>query len=409
MKAIRFNATIPRYAAGLALGRVRPALLWSGLACTSMEDLPSPPLPGPDWVRIRTRLGGICGSDLSAIHLHTSPYYSALVSFPYTLGHENVGVIAEVGPQVQGWQPGERVVVEPSLWCAPRGFAADDRCQACRRGEINRCERMQEGQLAPGMFIGACRDTGGSWSPFFVAHHTQLYRVPATLSDENALMVEPFACSLHAVLQHPPNDDDTVLVIGSGTMGLGVIAALRGLGSKATVLVAARYPFQAEAARRLGATEVLGRDLTEEVKQRTAAAVRRPMIGKPVVIGGVDLTYECTGSDAALDDALRLTRAGGKVVLVGVPGVPKGLDWTPIFAQELTVVAAYTYHHAEQWQGKRWRTFDLALDLMARGAVDLGWLVTHRFPLADYGRALNMLGQKGNSGIIKAVFEFPPD
>lgn len=407
MKAIRFNATVPRYAAGLALAKVRPSLLWSGASCTALEEVPIPALPGPDWVRVRTRLGGICGSDLSAVHLRTSPYYSALVSFPYTLGHENVGVVEEVGPAAEGWQPGERVVVEPLLWCAPRGFAEADWCPACRRGEINRCARTQEGRLAPGLFIGACRDTGGSWSPAFVAHRSQLYRVPPSVSDESALMVEPFACGLHAVLQHPPAEGDTVLVIGCGTIGLTVIAALRALGVRATVLAAARYPFQAEAARRLGADAVLGRDAAEEVVRRTAAQMRQPMIGKPVVIGGVDLTYECTGADAALEDALRLTRSGGRVVLVGVPGAPKGLDWTPIFAKELTVAAAYTYHHAEPWQGRRRRTFDLALELMASGAVDLGWLVTHRFGLEEYGRALEMASRKGNSGVIKAVFEFP--
>lgn len=76
MKAIRFNATIPRYALGQALGKLSPGLLWSGLSCTFVSDEPVPPLPAGDWVNIRTRYGGICGSDLNTIHLHNSPYYS---------------------------------------------------------------------------------------------------------------------------------------------------------------------------------------------------------------------------------------------------------------------------------------------------------------------------------------------
>lgn len=407
MKAIRFDATIAKYAAGLAMGKVRPALLWNGRTCTSYEDTPLPALPAPDWVRIRTRLGGICGSDLSTIRLHTSPYYSALTAFPYTFGHENVGVISELGPAVQGWQVGERVVVEPTLWCAPRGFAPDNWCPACQRGAVNHCQRFYAGRLAPGLFIGACPDTGGSWSPYFVAHASQLYRVPDAMSDENALMIEPFSCGLHPAIQHLPPDDATVLIIGGGTIGLCTLAALRGLGSQATILVAARYPVQREAALRLGASAVLGRDLYGEIVQRTGAVIRKPLVGKPVVVGGVDMTFECVGSDGALDDALRLTRSGGQVVLVGVPGTPKDVDWTAIFAQELTVAAAYTYSHAEPWQGEDWRTFDLAIDLLSRGAVDLGWLVTHRYPLADYANAFTLFGQKGSSGIIKAVFEFP--
>jgi threonine dehydrogenase-like Zn-dependent dehydrogenase len=363
-----------------------------------------PVLPGPQWVRIKTRLGGICGSDLGTIHLHTSPYYSVFTSFPYTFGHENVGLIAETGPGVVGWLPGERVVVEPLLWCEPRGF--DELCEYCGRGEINRCKRVNDGDVAPGLFIGACRDTSGSWSPYFVAHQSQLHRVPGELCDESALLVEPFACGLHAALQHPPGDDETVLILGAGTIALATLAALRAVGSRAKIWVSARYPFQAEAARRLGASEVLSGNLYDEIARRTGGAVLKPIVGKQVVTGGVDRVYECVGSDSALDDALRLTRPGGKAVLVGVPSIAKGVDWTSIFAKELEVVAAYTYHHAEQFQGRTLSTFDLAIELMASGKVDLSWMVTHRFTLDEYDKAFKLMGQKRNGGLIKAVFEF---
>jgi len=405
MKAIRFNATIPRYAAGLAMGKVRSSLLWSGRSCTYVKDVPEPELIGPDWVRVATRLGGICGSDLSTIHLHTSPYYSALVGFPYTFGHENVGVIDRVGPAVQGWQLGQRVVVEPTLWCRPRGFG--DLCEFCARGEINRCVRTTEGSLQPGLFVGNCANTGGSWSPYFLAHQSQLYAVPDSVSDENALMVEPFAVGLHPALLHMPTDDKTVLILGAGSIGLCMLAALRAVGCKSNILVAARYPFQAEAARRLGASEVITGDIYDEIARRTDAKIRKPLLGKQVMIGGVDLTFECVGSDSALDDALRLTRNGGRVLVVGVPGIAKNVDWTAIFLKELTVQASYIYNHADQYQEKTWRTFDLALHLMASGQVDLGWMVTHRFPLDQYNEALKLHGHKGSSGVIKAVFEFP--
>ena len=97
MKAIRYNLTIPRYAAGLALSKLSTRFLWSGLSCTTFDDVPEPSLPGDDWVVIKTRYGGICGSDMSAIRLHSSPYFSPLTSFPYTFGHENIGRIAVAG------------------------------------------------------------------------------------------------------------------------------------------------------------------------------------------------------------------------------------------------------------------------------------------------------------------------
>lgn len=408
MKAVQFNFTIPRYALGLAMAKLAPSLLWSGLSCTSMQEVAEPSFPTAEWVRIRTRLGGICGTDLGTIYLHTSPYFSPYSDFPFTFGHENVGTVSEVGSQVKGIQPGERVIVEPTLWCAPRGYAKDEWCEFCAKGEINRCQRRSGGKLAPGMFIGSSKDTGGSWSEAFIAHQSQVYRVPDNVSDENALMVEPFSCGLHTVLIDMPSDDETILILGAGTMGLVTLAALRALGNQARILVSARYPHQAEAARKLGASEVLsGRDPYTQIAERTGATLLKPTIGKLVMEGGVDRVYECTGNDNSLDDANRFTKRGGTVVLVGLPGQAKGIDWSAIFTQELRVLAATEYSHADTYKGKTWKTYDLALDLMEKGKVDLGWMVSRRYALGDYKQALADLAQKGSQGIIKAVFEFP--
>ncbi|HUF37734.1 MAG TPA: zinc-binding dehydrogenase [Anaerolineales bacterium] len=407
MKAVQFNLTIPRYAAGLALRRLSPEILWSGLSCTRLNEITPPGLPGLDWVRIRTTFGGICGTDMGTIGLHTSPYYSPFSAFPFTLGHEIVGRVVETGPAVGGWEPGDRVVVDPLLWCGPRGFS--DRCEFCARGQINRCTRITEGVLAAGLMTGTCRDTGGGWSPELVAHHSQLYRIPDTVSDENALLIEPFAVGLHAALAGGPADVETVLILGAGTIGLTTLAALRALGSEARILVLARYEFQAEAAARLGATEVLNTragDAYDWVASQTGGRVRRPVIGKRVVSGGAHLTFECVGSDSAIDDALRLTRDGGRMVLAGLPGIARGIDWTALFAQELTVIAARNHTNAEQWNGRRWKAFDLAIHLIETGRVDLSWMLTHRYRLDDFKTALRAAAGRGRSEMIKGVFNF---
>ena len=408
MKAIRFDVTIPRYISGKTLGKVFPGFLWGGQSCTYMADIPKPELPNDEWVLVRTHYGGICGSDMSAVQLDGSPYTSVLISSQFTLGHENAGNIEVLGANVDGWVVGERVAVEPTLWCAPRGF--DEPCRFCSVGEVNRCERFAEGQLAPGLMIGFCENTGGSWSKYYLAHKSQLYRVPEQLSDENVLMVEPFATGLHAVLQEFPADDEKVLILGAGTIGLCTLAALRGLGSRAEIQVLARYPFQAEAARKLGASEVISagqdNDYYQEIAGLTGASVYNPILGKRVVNGGVDIAYECVGSDSALDDALRLTRNGGRVVLLGMQSIAKGVDWTPVFIKELDITGAYTYHHAENYQGEIWKTFDLAIDLLSQGVVDLGWLLTHKFHLNDYQHAFKVISNRGESQAIKAVFEF---
>lgn len=406
MQAVQFAFSYPRYALGLALGRFAPGILWSGASCTVMRDVSPPTMPGPDWVRIKTKLGGICGTDLGTIYLKTSPYYSPFSAFPFTFGHEQVGTIAELGAEVKGFSIGQRVVVEPTLWCAPRGFAKQDWCDYCQRGQINRCLHRRGGKLAPAMFIGSSRDTGGSWSESFVAHQSQLYAVPDSLSDENALMIEPFACGVHAALLDLPNDKETILILGAGTIGLVTLAALRALGCKARILVSARYPHQAEAAKRLGADEILRGNLYEQVAKHTGAQLLKPVLGKLVVEGGVDRVYECTGNDNSLDDANRFARRGGTVVLVGVPGIAKGIDWTAIFSKELRVLAATEYNHTEQYQGKTWKTYDLAIDLLSSGKANLGWMVSRKYALRDYKKVLGDLAQKGSEGIIKAAFEF---
>jgi L-iditol 2-dehydrogenase len=410
MKAIRFHASVPRYAAGLAMRKFSKSFLWSGASCTTFEEVPEPALPSQEWVRVRTRYGGICGSDMGTILLHSSPYLEPLTSFPYTFGHESVGFVESLGDSVRGFEKGDRVVVEPLLGCATREITP--LCRFCQRGLVALCERMAEGDLAPGMSIGFCRDTGGSWSESFVAHQSQLVRVPESVNDENAVLVEPFATGLHAVLQNLPRDDETVLVAGAGTIGLAVLAALRALGSRARTVVIARHRFQAESARKLGAGTVIvpGKqtDLFEEMARELGGRVMKPMVGKRILVGGADRTFECVGSDSSIDDCLRLTRGGGRLVLVGMPGIARGVDWTSIFVKELEVHAAFCYHHAEQYAGETFRTFDLAVDLLARGEVDLGWMLSHTFALSDYKKAFSTLSQKGKHKVIKTAFAFDP-
>ena len=166
MQAIQLNATIPRYLVG-QLGNLAERVYWSGFSLIQVGEVPEPQLPTGEWVKIDTRLGGICGTDWNLVNVKPLWYLEPYSSSPLVLGHEIVGTIREIGPDVDGWSPGERVVVEPLLWCRPRGFA--DLCRNCVSGRINLCERMTDGAVAPGQIIGACRDTGGGWGTALVA------------------------------------------------------------------------------------------------------------------------------------------------------------------------------------------------------------------------------------------------
>jgi len=406
MKAIQYTKSIPRYVLTKALGAVHRPAFWGPLSPLRYREVPEPPLPGPQWVRIRTRYGGICGSDVRTICLEDNPSLSAFLSFPFTLGHENVGVIAEVGPEVKGISPGDRVVAEPLLPCATRGI--EEPCEFCRRGEFSRCQNFAEGDLAAGFSIGTCRQVGGSWSPCYVAHQSQLFPVPKDVSDENALMVEPFCVALHAVSLNPPRDEDTVVVLGSGTIGLCMVAALRALNIGSRVIVVARYPFQGEMALSKGANQVIyprEGDHFLALCEALGGKLLRPVLGKPFLMGGADQVYDCVGSARSIDESLRLTRSGGVMVLVGLASLPRGVDWTPIWQKELTIRGS-SWYGIETIQGRRVRGFQQALQWMAEGKLDLAPMVTHRFQLDDYKRALAVTTHKGRHQAIKSVFAF---
>ena len=406
MKAIQLIESIPRYVLTKALGAVYQPAFWGPLAMLQYREVPEPSLPSPQWVKVKTRYGGICGSDMGTIFLKDSPALSAFVSFPFILGHENVGIIAEVGQEVEGFSPGDRVVAEPLLPCATRGI--EPPCEFCQRGEFSLCQNFTKGDLAPGFAIGTCRDTGGSWSPYFVAHQSQLFPVPENISDDNALMVEPFSTALHAVMRNLPRDSDTVLVLGAGVIGLCTVAALRALGSGARVIVVAKYPFQGETAQQFGADEIVylrQGDYFQKLAEALGGKLHTPMLGKRVMVGGADVVYECVGSSSSIDDSLRLTRSGGTVILVGLAAIPKGVDWTPIWLNELAIKGSY-WCSTETFQGRRVRTFELALEFMAEGKLDLSPMVTHRFRLDEYKTALAVTANKGRYRVIKSVFVF---
>jgi threonine dehydrogenase-like Zn-dependent dehydrogenase len=227
VKAIRFAAPIPAYLATLAAGRISPRFYTGALACTRYGDVERPALPTERWVRIRTLLGGICGSDLGVVTLKASPSTSPFSSFPFVPGHENVGEVVAVGSEVTAVRVGERVAANPLLCCEPRGITP--RCAACESGHHSRCAHFTDGAIAPGMLIGTTRGLGGSWGEEFVAHEDQLVRVPDGVTSEAAVLIEPFACSVHAVRANLPAAGERVLVIGAGSIGLLTIAALHAL------------------------------------------------------------------------------------------------------------------------------------------------------------------------------------
>jgi threonine dehydrogenase-like Zn-dependent dehydrogenase len=392
MLALQVYRSPVRYAASRLLADRAPGLVPSGLAPLRLARLPSPRVPGPGWGRVRPRLSGICGSDLGLLTGAASPYFSALVSFPFTPGHEIVGDLLD---DTGDFPSGTRVVLDPALTCAARGVPA---CGACRAGMRQRCSNVATGELQPGMQTGYCADTGGGWAGVCLAHESQLHAVPDTLSDQAAALIEPFACAVHAaergLADNLGRSPEVVLVVGGGVLGLLTILALRWLDWTGTLVAVARHPRQRERAVALGASQAVPPDAAVAAARRLARSTRlEPDQGSPFLLDGVDVAFECAGSTSALDLALRTTRAGGRVVLVGLPGA--GVDLAPLWFRELELIGAYAATAG----------FDAALKLSTRVAAELASLVSAVYPLERWRDAIDHALDAGRLGAARIVFD----
>jgi L-iditol 2-dehydrogenase len=407
MNSIQFDYSVPRYVLSKMMGKFSKSFYWdSRFSCIRLRRVEVPKLPNDEWVKVKVKYGGICGSDLNLILLNDSPATSPFASFPFTIGHEVVGTIEEVGSKVENIHAGDRVVIDPILSCITRGIA--DPCPNCRQGDYSLCHFMTEGEISPGMLIGTCRDTGGSWGPYLVAHKIQVLKLPDHVNDLNGVLVEPFSCALHAVLRNRPKKDDTVLVIGAGAIGICVVAAIRALEIPCRLVVLAKHAFQAQLASHYGADEIIyltkNKDHIYQTAKSLHASVLEPLFGDPVIQGGADLIFECVGNKQSINDALRFARHGGKVVLLGLAGIIDGVDWTTVWLNELDIKGSFAYS-TDEYQGKKMRTLQIAIELMRNEKVDLSPLVTHRFPLENYREALQTVVNKGKGSIMKVVFE----
>jgi threonine dehydrogenase-like Zn-dependent dehydrogenase len=395
MLALEFYRSVTRYAAARAVGDRLPGLIAGPLAPLRLVNRDEPPVPGEGWGRVRPRLSGICGSDLATLSGHSSFYFSPMVSMPFVPGHEVVGELAD---DLADLATGTRVVIDPVLACAARGM---EPCSSCASGATGRCDAVTVGHVAPGLQTGYCSDTGGGWGRMLVAHRSQLHPIPDQLPDEDAVLVEPLACGIHAVLRGRVDPGASVLVVGAGTLGLLSLLALREFTQAGRVVVAAKHRRQAELAVAFGATEVVPPDQAVGALRRTTRAYRlSPERGRPFLLGGVDAAFDCVGSRSSLDLALRSTRAGGRVVLTGMPA--RGADLSPVWFRELEVGGAYATGTEVTDQGVA-STFELAIDLAAN--APLHGLVGAIYPLARWREALDHALASGRLGTVKVAFD----
>ena len=396
MKALVFRHNLAREVAAGIAGRIRPEAYVGPLAPIRLEDVPEPAAPGRDWVLCDTVVAGLCGSDTKQVFLHgarDNPI-TALISFPHVLGHEAVARRRDTGA---------RVVLDPWLSCEPRGITPV--CPACAAGQYPHCRNFRKGVLPPSLHLGNCAGAGGVHAERFWAHEARLHAVPDGVSDEAAVLADPASVSLHSILLAPPRPDLPALVYGCGTLGLAAVALLRHLYPELEIWAVSRPGVHAELASKLGADAVLMSrpdDLVREVARRIGATVLEPWSKRPWLQDGPSVVYDTVGSPETIETAMRLLTTGGSLVVSGVEP-PGRFEWTPLYFKELHVIGSNAFG-IEEARGARKHAFEHYFD-MVRDGLDLTPLVTHRFPLVEWDRAVLTVARHRETGAVKVVLE----
>jgi D-arabinitol dehydrogenase (NADP+) len=315
----------------------------------AVTDVPIPPV-GPLEVRIKIHQTGICGTDL---HLHHGTYIGV---YPLTPGHETIGEIDEVGTNVTRFRPGQRVTVNPNIYCRE--------CAYCLAGRLGLCANTHGmGVHRPGYF-----------AEYVSADHRQVFSVDG-LDPDTAVFAEPTACAMHGLETLDLRPGGSALVMGAGPTGL-LLAQLIASGGATSVTVADIVPFKLKTAQALG--------VDSAVSMTRNAAENIDLLRKASPGGdGYDTVVEATGVTTVGDICVPLTRNGGTVLIYGVTRPDERLSVSPfeLFRRELTIKGSY----AEM------TSFAAAIAALRTGRVRTDGIITHRFQLDDYGKALQAL------------------
>jgi len=318
-----------------------------------------PRKPGPDEVRIHVAYCGVCGTDL---HIFKGGM-DKRVSMPQVIGHEMSGEIAEVGSNVKGWSPGDRVVVRPLNPCGS--------CPACKAGHSHVCYNLK--------FLGI--DTPGAFQRSWTVPAHTLHRLPAHLSYDLAALIEPVAVACHDIRRGDLQAGEEAVVIGGGPIGL--LIGLVGKQAGAKILISEVNPFRLNLAKELGLEVVNPKetDLNEFVMKRTGGT-------------GADVVFEVTGTPAGAAVMTQLVRVRGRIVVVGVFGDPPKVDLFRFFWRELHLCGARVYEAED---------FEKAIDLAARGAFPLERLISARWPVTELQKAFEQI--EAGTDLMKVLID----
>jgi len=342
------------------------AAVLHGIRDVRIEDRPVPE-PGPGQALVKVTAVGVCGSD---VHYYIDGRIGdQVVAKPQTIGHEVAGRVEALGPDTEtDLSPGELVAIEPGVSCG--------KCEHCQEGKPNTCPNV--------VFYGT-PPVDGAYQEYLVHPVEYLYACPEGVSDEAAAMTEPLGIGLHAEHIARIGPGDSVAILGSGTIGLCTMMAVRAAGA-ARILVTDLLENRLDLARRLGATDTF-------VAEAGGAAGATEWIKEATGGRGVDVAFECAGQIETMRQALDVARIGGRAVLVGITtedDVPLQIHIARRKELEILNVRRSRF------------TIPRSLALIEQGRIDVESLITHRFGLDELAKALDLVHEKAD-GVVKAM------
>jgi L-iditol 2-dehydrogenase len=330
-----------------------------GVGNIELQDVPEPHA-GAGQVVIEVHSAGICGTDL---HIYLDEFETRP---PVTIGHELAGVIVELGSNVDGWNLGDRVTTETY-------FSTCGYCLDCRRGRRNLCANRRS--------IGSKQD--GAFAKYLLTPASNLHRVPEGLDLESAALTEPLACTVYGVLETAGvRAGENVVLTGPGPIGLLAMQLAKVAGATAVMIGTKLDIERLKLAKELGADGVIN---VEEVDNVVEA------VGDVFGTDGADLVVECSGAAAAAKTLIDVARRGARFCQMGLYGKPITFNQDAVCYKEL-VVTGTNASVTPAWAK--------ALKLLTERKVDARRLISHRFPIAEWDKALDVVRKKEGVKVV---------
>ena len=277
----------------------------------------------------------------------------------------------------------------------------------CAQGEPHCCRNIDKGVVGPGLMIGACSDTGGGWGDSFIAHHSQVYRLPDSMQTESAIIIPELARALKAVLRNPPSPGDRVIIMGAGSLGLLTVLVLQMLGYDVNLLMIAEHPFELDMARRITGEKVTLADAAgaalEEVAEFVGGSVRYPRSGRLSLEGGADIVYDTTGHQDLMRDALSFAGEGKRFVMTAMKQT-RSLDLASVWHKGVKILGP-GWSKREFFEGATNDIFNIALALIQRNSLPVSDLLSHRFTLDQHHEAFSALEHRSTSHAVKVILQ----